>query len=83
MYTLAVYNKNIDFIVNEALKSIPEKSEFYQCISDVIKWHKMYPNDWKQTWFEAQKKWTQDIGCPEGVFNPFNIDAKVNAEYVL
>jgi hypothetical protein len=83
MYTLAVYNKDIDYIVNEALKSIPEKSEFYQCISDVIKWHKLYPNDWKQTWFEVQKKWTQDIGCPDGVFNPFNIDAKVNAAYVV
>jgi hypothetical protein len=83
MYTLAFYNKDIEYIVAEALKTIPEKSEFYQCISDVIKWHKMYPDDWKQAWFEVQKKWTEDIGCPDGVFSPFDIDAKVNAAYVV
>lgn len=83
MYTLAFYHNNIEVIVNEALKTIPEKSEFYQCISDVIKWHKKYPNDWKQTWFEVEKKWTEDIGCPDGAYSPFNIDAKVNAAYVV
>ncbi len=83
MYTMAFYHNDISFIVNEALKTIPEKSEFYQCISDVISWHKMYPKDWKQTWFEVQKKWTEDIGCPDGVYRPFNIDAKVNAAYVV
>jgi len=31
----------------------------------------------------VQKKWANDIGCPEGVFLPFNIDAKVNAAYVV
>ncbi len=83
MYSLAFVSSDINYIVNEALKTIPEKSEFYQCISDVIKWHIKYPADWKQTWFEVQKKWANDIGCPDGVFNPFNIDAKINAAYVV
>ncbi|MCW3116192.1 MAG: ADP-ribosylglycohydrolase family protein, partial [Chitinophagaceae bacterium] len=59
------------------------KSKFYQCINDVIAWYKKYPTDWKQTWLEVQKKWANDIGCPEGVFAPFNIDANVNAAYVV
>ena len=71
------------YIVSEALKTVPAQSEFYQCINDVIGWHKKYPADWKQTWLEVQKKWANDIGCPEGVFAPFNIDAKVNAAYVV
>lgn len=83
LYALAFTSDNIPFIVSEGLKTIPPQSEFYQCIRDVIKWHRQYPNDWKQTWFEVQKKWTNDIGCPEGVFVPFNIDAKVNAAYVV
>ena len=33
--------------------------------------------------WRVQKKWANDIGCPEGVFVPFNIDAKVNAAYVV
>ena len=83
MYTLAFTSGDINYIVNEALKTIPPQSEFYQCIHDVIGWHKQYPDDWKQTWFLIQKKWANDIGCPEGIFKPFNIDAKVNAAYVV
>lgn len=83
MYALAFTSSDINYIVNNALKTIPAKSYFYQCISDVIRWHKQYPGDWKQTWLEVQKKWANDIGCPEGVFVPFNIDATVNAAYVV
>lgn len=83
MYSLAFTSNDINYIVNEALKTVPQQSEFYQCIHDVIGWHKKYPTDWKQTWLEVQKKWANDIGCPEGVFLPFNIDAKVNAAYVV
>ena len=83
MYSLSFISSNIEHIVTDALKSIPKKSEFYQCINNVIGWYKKYPKDWKQTWLEVQKKWADDIGCPEGVFSPYNIDAKVNAAYVV
>lgn len=83
MYSLAFTSKDINFIVREALKTVPVQSEFYKCINDVIGWHKKYPADWKQTWLEVQKKWADDIGCPEGVFAPLNIDAKVNAAYIV
>jgi hypothetical protein len=69
-------------VVKEALKAIPQESEFYQCISDVIDWHQEYSNDWKRTWFETEKKWSADRGCPDGVFRAFNIDAKINAAYI-
>jgi hypothetical protein len=49
----------------------------------VIKWQKQYPNDWHQTWFELQKKWSSENGCPEGVFNAFDIDSKLNSAYVV
>lgn len=83
MYSLAFVSDDINFIVSEALKTIPEKSIFHQCISDVIKWHKQYPDDWKQTWFECQKKWSEDYGCPDGVFNSLDIDSKINSAYVV
>ena len=83
MYTEAFVSDDIHHIIEESLKAIPAQSEFYQCIHDVIGWCKQYPNDWKQTWLEVQKKWANDIGCPDGVFAPFNIDAKVNAAYVV
>src|ERR1044072_2478983 len=70
MYSLAFVSNDIRFIVNEALKAVPAQSQFYKCITDVIRWSKSYPDDWKKTWFEVQKKWANDIGCPEGVFAP-------------
>ncbi|MGH2564852.1 MAG: ADP-ribosylglycohydrolase family protein, partial [Ginsengibacter sp.] len=66
MYTLAFTSPDINYVVNKALEAIPVKSEFYQCVHDVIEWHKKYPTDWKQTWLDVQEKWANDIGCPEG-----------------
>lgn len=83
MYSLSFWSDDVEFIVKEALKTIPEQSEFYKCISDVIGWYEANPADWKQTWFEAERKWSSDIGCPDGVFVPFNIDAKINAAYIV
>ncbi|WP_225035269.1 ADP-ribosylglycohydrolase family protein [Winogradskyella sp. SM1960] len=83
MYTLAYTSDDLDYIISEALNVIPEQSLFHQTIADVIKWHKQYPDDWKQTWFEIEKKHTSEKGCPEGVYNSFNIDARVNAAYVI
>ena len=83
MYTLAFTTTDVEDIIDGALKTIPKQSDFYKCIHDVIGWHKKYPSDWKQTWFEVQRNWANDLGCPDGVFAPFNIDAKVNAAYVV
>ena len=83
MYTLSFVSDDMKYIVSEALKTIPSQSTFYQCIADVLAWHKKYPGDWHQTWFELQKKWSSDIACAEGIFRPFNIDAKLNSAYVV
>ena len=83
MYTLAFISDDIHFIVQEALKTIPEQSNFYQCMADVIRWYGQYPEDWHRTWFKLQEKWSSEIGCPKGVFDAFDIDAKVNAAYVV
>jgi hypothetical protein len=82
MYTQAFISNDISFIVKEALKSLPEESRYYKTIADVIQWHETYPDDWKQTWFELQKKWTAEKGCPDGVFKAFNIDASINGAYI-
>ena len=62
MYSLAFVSSDIEYIVTEALKTIPEQSRFYQCISDVIAWHKSYPDDWKKTWQACEEKWSQEVG---------------------
>jgi hypothetical protein len=83
MYTQAFVSDDIGFVVREALKAIPAQSRFYLTIADVIRWHERYPDDWKQNWFNLQKKWTAEKGCPDGVFRAFNIDASINAAYIV
>ncbi len=83
MYSLAFISDDVNYIVEEGLKSIPKESKYYKVISDVIKWCKENPDDWKETWFEVQKKWGEDIGCPDGVFTPFNIDATINSAWIV
>ncbi len=75
--------KDIESIVEKSLAVIPAESKFAACISDVIKWHKENPDDWKATWYKTNRKWSVDIGSPLGVFQPFNIDAKINAAWVV
>ncbi len=83
MYSLAFVSDDVSFVVNEALKAIPEESQFYQCISDVIKWHKEFPDEWTHNWNLVEENWSTDIGCPDGVYRDFNIDAKINAAYIV
>lgn len=83
MYSLAFITDDIKTIVTEALKVIPSESRFYNCIKDVINWSEQFPDDWKRTWFECQRKWSEDRGCPDGVFRAFDIDAMINAAYIV
>jgi hypothetical protein len=82
MYTLAFTESDPERIVTEALKTIPAASTFHRTIADVVRWHRQYPADWRRAWFELQRTWAEDIGCPDGVFQAFDIDAKINAAYV-
>jgi len=82
LYSAAFVEKSPEAILDKALFAIPKESSFYQCIDDVRKLHAQYPEDWKAAWFELQKKWDCDCGCPKGVFLSFNIDAKINSAYV-
>lgn len=86
LYSEALVSKGVEElenIVNAALKPIPTESKFSQCISDVVQWHKEQPNDWKATWHKVNHKWSTDTGSPLGIFKPFNIDAKINAAWVV
>jgi hypothetical protein len=83
MYSLAFVYEDVGEVVRRALETIPKESAFRRTIEDVIRWHRQHPDDWRETWFEIEKNWSEDIGSPVGVFRPFNIDASLNAAYVV
>ncbi len=86
LYALSLVSDSvteIPSIVQQAINVIPSESNFYKLISDVIQWHKNDPLDWKATWYKVNRKWSSEVGSPVGVFRPFNIDAKINAAWVV
>ncbi len=83
MYSLAFVHDDVRTVVTRALETIPAASRFHRTISAVISLHDEYPTDWKRAWFELQRQHSEDIGCPDGVFAAFNIDARLNAAYVV
>ena len=83
LYSLAYLTEDIPTLINEALKVIPSESKFHQCIADVVRFHAQYPDDWHSCWGEIEKLYSDEKGCPEGVFAPLNIDAAINAAYCV
>lgn len=83
MYSLAFISNDIEFIVTEALKTIPAKSKFHRCISDVIAAYHSNPNDWQVAWKMCLDKYNDDVACDEGALLPLNIDAVMNSAYVV
>jgi len=83
MYSYAFVMDDVPGIVREALALIPEESTFHRTIADVMEWHGVHPDDWKRTWQLLEDRWGRDVGCPSGVHSNYNIDAKLNAAYVV
>lgn len=48
MYSAAIFETDVNKLVNMTLKYIPEDSPFYEGIKDVIEWHKQNDN-WRRT----------------------------------
>lgn len=83
MYAAAFVENDVLTIVEQGLKTIPTKSKFHKCISDVIRWYKEEPTNWKRTWKLYNEKYSEDTGCPELILAPGNIDATMNSAYVV
>ncbi len=81
LYTEAFFRTDVADVVNRALRSLPPKSEYAQCIRDVVKLHARYPGDWKEAWKRLEAKWGGCDIC--GSNQPFNIDAKMNGAYIV
>ncbi|MCR4922379.1 MAG: ADP-ribosylglycohydrolase family protein [Bacteroidaceae bacterium] len=83
MYSLAFVRNDVRSIVCDALQTIPAGSRFRQCMEDIIAWHSQNPDDWKATWQLCQDRYADEVGCPEGVNAPLDIDALINSAYIV
>lgn len=84
MYSLAFLSEDIEFIVTEALKTIPAESKFHKMMSDIISYWRENPEDWKYAWQRCHEEWEPfDVGCSEGALDPLNIDASINSAFIV
>ncbi|HNS21117.1 MAG TPA: ADP-ribosylglycohydrolase family protein [Sedimentisphaerales bacterium] len=86
-YAEAFFESDIVKVVEAGLRCVPEGSQYHECISDVLKWHKQYPNDWAKTWQLVNEKYHLNpqyrrFSC-SGPASEFNIDAKINGAYIV
>ncbi len=85
MYAEAFFESDLVKIVEAGLKCIPSRSQYAECIRDVLQWYKQNPEDWTKTWELINKKYhlNRDYrrsSCDKG---EFNIDAKINGAYIV
>jgi hypothetical protein len=87
MYTEAFFESDPLRIVEAGLSCIPQGSQYYQCINDVLRWHHTYPDDWTRVWYLIDEKYRlrpayRRFSCSD-VNDTFDIDAKLNGAYVV
>ncbi len=86
MYSEAFFERSPRAIVEAGLRVVPEDSQYHECISDVLRWHSEYPDDWEATWHLINEKYQinpdyRRASC--GDKGDFNIDAKINGAYIV
>jgi hypothetical protein len=81
LYSEAFFENDIKKIVEKALLSLPESSDYYRTVRDVIRLHQQFPGDWQAAWQELENKWGDVDICGAG--STFNIDAKLNGAYIV
>lgn len=83
MYAAAFIRNDIEEIISVALETIPEQALFHKMISDVKGFYHEDPDDWQANWRYINDKYGNENGSPFGVFDPWNIEASMNAAHVV
>lgn len=90
MYAAAFFESDPEKIVRAGLKCIPKGSQYYEAISDTLKWYKKNPDNWQKTWQLIEDKYNKNpkylrtsSGALYRIRPNFNIDAKLNGTYIL
>jgi len=87
MYAEAFFETDPEKIVRAGLRCIPARSQYAECIRDVLRWYHENPDDWEKTWSLINEKYHKNpayrrFSC-SGPKSDLNIDAKLNGAYIV
>ena len=82
MHAAAFTADSIDEIINAGLSVIPDKTTFKDAMNLVMESYKA-GDTWRQCWQKLENKYGTVDKCPEMGSKAYNIDAKLNAAYIL
>ncbi len=83
MHAEAFVATDLQQVIDAGLAAIPEDTDFRKVLRDVQDGFARHPDDWTATWQEIEDQWGTADRCPYGRDISYNIDAKLNAGYVL
>lgn len=82
MHSQAYVAQSLEEIIDAGFRVIPDGTKFKEIITDVKNAYED-GKTWEQCWQIIEEKWGGEDRCPAGCNSAFNIDAKMNAAYVL
>ena len=87
MYAAAFFENDPAKLVQAGLECMPARSQYAECIRDVVAWHRANPKDWEATWKLINEKYHKNPAYRRGSCKDkdpeFNIDAKINGAYIV
>jgi len=81
LYSEAFFEKDPRKIVEKALCSLPNESDYSKIIHETVALKDKYSTDWHSTWKTLEEKWGKTHICTAG--EAFNIDAKFNGAFIV
>lgn len=82
MHAAAFFADSIDEIIAAGILTIPEGTQFRLLLEDVVKWHSEGLS-WQENWQRLEEVWEPTDRCIWYANSDANIDAKLNAGYIL
>ncbi len=87
MYAAAYFTNDVEEIIREGLKCIPQECNYAKCVKDVVSWHSEFPDDWEKCWERIMDKYFRTL--ENQPFHQQNrdawvgIDAKINGAFIV
>lgn len=81
MHAAAFMTNDLRAVINAGIQSVPENTKFRTVCEKVVECYDQ-GMAWEDAWQVVEDNWGTDDKCPE-ISGSFNIDAKLNAAYIL